>query len=267
MKNKIRPYERETLNYAYLGNFKGVAVTYYGARILLDTRNMQHFMLITHGAYEKGISWAIEENLKKEETMIDVGANIGFFTMLGCHIVGPKGKVIAMEPNPEIFHMLEESLFANAYRPRCDWHNIAAFNTEGKMDFTWETGRHGGGRVITPSIKRIGDNQRSVRTARIDDLVSPDRYPISLIKIDTEGSEPYVLEGAENTIRNNPNCTVIMEFSSTMIKDRDYSVDKALALIDAHFNNIERIDGIKKTTKISIDDLRKVRHTNIILRQ
>jgi len=265
--NPVRPYEREALNYAYLGDHRAVAVTYFGARILIDTRNVQHMRLITHGCFEKGVSWAIDQNIHEGQTMIDVGANIGFFTLLGCQKVGPRGKVIAFEPNPIIFEMMNTSVFANAFRKRSECHNVAAFNEEGEMEFTWGTHDHGGGRLITPDLKRMSDNQTSVRTAKLDDLVDPKDYPISLIKIDTEGAEPYVLDGAVNTLKSNPNCTVISEWVPSFIKDRSYSIDKAVEFIDAHFNSIEKIVGIDKVKKLSIDDLFKRERFDLILRQ
>ena len=263
----IRPFEREAFNYAYLGDHKAVVVTYFGARMLIDTRNIQHLRLITHGCFEKGVSWAIEDNIGEGQTMIDVGANLGFFTLLGCHKVGPKGKVIAFEPNPVIFDMMQKSVFANSYRPRSERHNVAAFNQDGTMEFTWGTHDHGGGRLITPDLRRMSDNKAEVKTARLDDLIDPDHFPISLIKIDTEGAEPYVLEGAENTLKQNPNCTVITEWVPGFIRDRSYPLDKAIEFIDAHFNSIEKIDGIGKATRLSIDDLRKKQRFDLILRR
>ncbi len=263
----IRPYERRSLDYAYLGDHRAVAVTYFGARILLDTRNMQHMRLITHGCFEKGVSWAIDQNIHEGQTMIDVGANLGFFTLLGCQKVGPRGKVIAFEPNPVIFEMMRTSVFSNSFLKRCDCHNVAAFNEEGEMEFTWGTHDHGGGRLITPDLRRMSDNKAKVATAKLDDLVDPADYPISLIKIDTEGAEPYVLEGAQNILNNNPDCTVICEWVPNFIRDRSYSIDKAVEFIDGHFNSIEKIVGIEKTQKLSIDDLFKKQRFDLILKK
>lgn len=262
---KIRPYQRKPVSYAYLGNHQAITTTYFGSTIFIDTRNVQHAQLITHGRFEKGVSWAIEQNLTKEQVMIDVGANIGFFTLLGCQTVGPKGKVYAFEPNPCIFQMLSQSILANAFRKRTSCHNLAAFNQQGEMELTWQTEEHGGGRLITPDIKRINDNQATVKTARLDDIIDP-KDNISLIKIDTEGAEPYVLEGLQQTLENN-DCTVITEWVPGFIKDRSYDINKAIELIDQHFNSIEKINGIDKVEKISIDRLLKNERFDLILRQ
>ena len=68
-------------SYSYLGNYRAVTMTYFGRRIILDTRNIQNYSIITHGFYEKGVAWAIEKYLRLDDTMIDMGANIGFFTL------------------------------------------------------------------------------------------------------------------------------------------------------------------------------------------
>lgn len=260
MKNKIQN------TYAYLGNNKAVTMTYFGRRIIIDTRNIQNYSIITHGIYEKGVAWAIETHLKQGGTMIDVGANIGFFTLLGNHLVGPKGKVYSIEPNPDIFILMESSIHINAFRPRSVRHNMAAFDKEGKLDLTWSSAKHGGGRLRTSENIKHDEKSAEVVTQELDKIIQMQDLPVSLIKIDTEGSELYVLKGATEIIKKSPNCVIITEWNPRFIKGRGSSVDEAVEFIAERFSIIEKIIKVGKVERLVPEQLKTINHCNLILR-
>jgi FkbM family methyltransferase len=263
----MNDFNRETVNYAYLGNFKAVCVTDYGCRILIDTRNKQHLKIISHGVYEKAVGWAISHYLKSGEVFVDVGANIGFFTLLGCKTVGPKGKVYALEPNPVIYDMMDTSVFANSFGKRCETKNIAAFNKDGELELTWDDAGHGGGRLVTHDKVTLDDNKVMVKLQKLDDILSNNERPISVIKIDTEGSEPYILEGALATIKNNPQCVIIAEWSPRFVKSRGYDFVKYVDFLFETFKSIEVLVKVGVTQKMDRESLIKTHHGNIILKQ
>jgi len=260
MKNKIQN------NYAYLGNNRAVTMTYFGRRIMLDTRNIQNYSIITHGIYEKGVAWAIEKYLSPGNTMIDVGANIGFFTLLGNHIVGPHGKVYSLEPNPDIFELMKASVHINAFRPRSVRLNMAAFDKEGTLELTWSAAKHGGGRLRTSDKIKLDEKSAQVELQRLDQLISVDDLPVDLIKIDTEGSELYVLQGAEGILNKSPNCVIISEWNPNFLRGRGSSVSEAIEFISSHFNSIERIVKVGKVEKLKPEQLKNISHCNLILR-
>ncbi len=263
----MNDFNREIVNYAYLGNFRALALTEDGCRILLDTRNPQHLKIISHGVYEKAVSWAIKEHLKPEQTFVDIGANIGFFTLLGCKIVGPKGKVFALEPNPVIFEMMDSSVFANSFGKRCERKNIAAFNDDGELELTWDSAKHGGGRLVTHDKVTLAENRKAVKLQKLDDILSENDRPISVIKIDTEGSEPFILEGAQQTLKDNPQCVVIAEWSPRFVKSRGYDFEKYVDFLFATFQSIEILQKVGVVRKVNRQELINIKHGNIILKQ
>lgn len=262
----IADYQREPVNYAYLGNNKALALTYFGSRILLDTRNIQHMRIISHGCYEPAVAWAIEENLSFGGRMIDIGTNLGYFTLLGCQLVGHEGHVIGFEANPDIYEMMSSSVFANAFRKRCKTYNNAVFNQAKEFEFTWDSAGHGGGRVINDDSKNRDENIINVSAVKLDDfLPGPDRT-FNVMKIDTEGSDPFVIEGAQNLIKENPGAVVITEWSPRFMEARGYSTKKAIDLIFSLFSEVKIIKKIGVSELVSKDDLANAHHGNLLLR-
>ncbi|WP_395377341.1 FkbM family methyltransferase [Marinicella sp. W31] len=253
-------------NYAYLGNNRALAFTYFGRRIILDTRNIQHYSIISHGVYEKGVAWAIEKYLKPGHTMVDIGANIGFFTLLGNHIVGPQGKVYSLEPNPDIFDLMQSSVHVNAFRPRSERLNVAAFNQEGILQLTWSPAKHGGGRLITHDKIKHDEKTAEVPTKTLDSLIKSEDLPVDVIKIDTEGSEFYALQGAQEVLDKSPHCVIITEWNPKFLKARGSSVDEAIDFIAKRFKIIERIIKVDTVERVNPEDLKNIPHTNLILR-
>ena len=260
MKNKIQN------NYAYLGNNRAVTMTYFGRRIMIDTRNIQNFSIITHGVYEKGVAWAIETYLKPGNTMIDVGANIGFFTLLGNHIVGPQGKVYSLEPNPDIFELMRSSVKINAFRPRSVRLNMAAFSEPGTLELTWSAAKHGGGRLRTTDKIKADEKSAKVKTEMLDNLVKAEDLPVDLIKIDTEGSELYALQGAIKILEQSPNCVIITEWNPNFLRGRGSSVQEAIKFISNRFSIIEKIVKVGEVLTLKPEELNKISHCNLILR-
>jgi FkbM family methyltransferase len=263
---KLKDYQRPRVNYAYLGDHKALVMTYYGCRLLIDTRNMQHMRIITHGTYEPAVAWAIEENLSAGGRMIDVGTNLGYFTLLGCKIVGGKGHVIGFEANPKIYQMMSSSVFANAFKGRCDTHNNAVFNEQKTFEFTWDSAGHGGGRVITDEGQHRDQNVAEVEAIRLDDFIPADQRTINLIKIDTEGSDPFVIEGAQQLLKSNPGCVVITEWNPKFMAARGYPVERAITMLKNTFSSIEHLKKIGESTAIGADDLAGLNHGNLLLR-
>ena len=253
-------------NYAYLGNNRAVTMTYFGRRILIDTRNIQNYSIVTHGFYEKGVAWAIEKYLKPGNTMIDVGANIGFFTLLGNHIVGPKGKVYSLEPNPDIFELMKSSVHINAFRPRSVRLNMAAFDETGTLELTWSAAKHGGGRLRTTDKIKPDEKSAEVKTEKLDNLIKTEDLPVDLIKIDTEGSELYALKGAREILDKSPGCVIITEWNPNFLRGRGSSVDEAIEFIDKRFKIIEKIVKVGEVLRLKPEQLNNISHCNLILR-
>lgn len=128
--------------------------------------------------------------LRPGDTFVDVGANVGVYSLYGARSVGPTGRVFAVEPHPRIWRQLRDNLRANEY----SWAEAflgAVSDTSGARQFTDMRSDDQNG--LKP------DGPLSVRTARLDDLIP--HKDVRLLKIDVEGHEAAVLAGAVEVLR------------------------------------------------------------------
>jgi FkbM family methyltransferase len=162
--------------------------------------------------YERDVTALFRSILRPGMSVIDIGANIGYFTMLAASLVGPQGRVLAIEPNPRNVRLLEASRRANRFD-----HVTVAQTAAGR-----ETGllvlntSYSNGTTSAPPDE-LGQflSAEAVPCLRLDSLFGANAT-VDLIKVDVEGAEFNALLGGEATIRR---CRpfIISEFSPAMM--------------------------------------------------
>ncbi|WP_419758755.1 FkbM family methyltransferase [Acidisoma sp.] len=162
--------------------------------------------------YEPDVTRLFRSRLQPGMSVVDIGANIGYFTMLAATLVGAQGHVLAVEPNPRNVRLLEASRRANGF------DNVTVAQSA--------AGRETGILILNTSFSNgttsappdeLGQllAAESVSCLRLDSLLDA-WTTVDLIKVDVEGAEYNALLGAEATIRR---CRpfIISEFSPGMI--------------------------------------------------
>lgn len=137
------------------------------------------------------------------DVFVDIGANIGYYTLLAASLVGHGGRVYAFEPEPITFQSLQRNVALDAAREVVTLVNLALSNQAGEFDFYRTYGTAHSLIGETEGDNRYRSTTR-VEVARLDDWVARghlDRSRIGLIKIDVEGEEPRTLEGMLETLR------------------------------------------------------------------
>jgi len=138
--------------------------------------------------------------------VVDVGANIGFYSLLLARYVGPAGRVLAFEPDPENFSMLKRNIEANGYS------NINPINKAvgavSTKDYLYLSDIHTGDHRTYPCDRR---RTIPVEVVALDDFL-PREQRVDLIKIDIQGFEGKALEGMKRILRSHPEVTILMEF-------------------------------------------------------
>jgi len=157
--------------------------------------------------------------LRRGHCLLDVGANFGYFSLMGADLVGPTGHVLAVEANPPLSDLLFRNLEVNGYKPNSSVHNVAVYSETGEIQLHVMRS-HWGSSSLTATDEGAAEWHDSVESVTVpavtlDDLTA-DR-PVDIMKIDIEGAEGHAFAGAEQMLRKNLNIKIIMEFSPPML--------------------------------------------------
>jgi len=206
----------------YLGDHRILMQTRHGPRLILDTRDIILTpILLLKEEWEPETSSALMGLLRPGQHFVDVGANVGYFACLAARIVlsAPGGKVTAFEADPEIYGLLYDNLALNWHFSGVELHNCAAYSRAAELTFHKRRKYQGNssiGAAPEADIKALGDEQvtMKVKAVALDDVI---RERIDLIKIDVEGAEPFVLEGMQRLLREQPEMRILIEWSPGQI--------------------------------------------------
>jgi FkbM family methyltransferase len=194
--------------------------------------------------------------------VIDVGANIGLYSLLLARLVEPTGSVLAFEPEPNLFAILRENCVSN--------------NATNLVLFQCALGRMNGLASFHRSAFNSGDNRLGrasaahdaveVRVERFDDF-QPDSKP-DFVKIDVQGHELAALSGMERALSPNPGVRVLFEFSPAALRKAGTAPDLLLEFFrERGFELYEtagaRLKKLRNPQRL-ISDLRGSRYTNLL---
>lgn len=168
-----------------------VGRTYFGAYLLCDLRDFVQRTIFYFGVWEPDISHTIERSLGPGDVFVDIGANIGYDTLLAASRVGSDGSVVAIEASPRTFALLRDNIALNR------WTNIRAVNVAvsdrpGRLElFEPYEGNIG---AITTLASRGGRSLGVVEALPLGSILTPGEVArVRLIKLDVEGAEPAIL--------------------------------------------------------------------------
>lgn len=166
--------------------------------------------IIRDGFWEPHVEHVLRRVLAPGSVFVDIGANVGWHSMLAASIVGATGRVVAIEPNPDNARLIAHSIAHNELT-NVSLVPLALGDSIGYAAFRSAIGSNGGF-VDGDEADPIAPGVTIVPTIRLDDL-GIER--IDVIKIDVEGAEPIVFRGAGVAIeRDHP--AIIFEFSCEM---------------------------------------------------
>ncbi len=166
---------------------------------------------VLHGPYEPEVAARFRQVLRPGMGVLDIGANIGYFTMLSAALVGPEGSVLAVEPNPANARLLEASRALNGFA-QVTVAQVAAGQRIGLLALN---ATHSNGTTSAPAAALDALlRATTVACVPVDALVG--ERSIHLIKVDVEGAEYNALLGAKRLIaRDRP--AIISEFSPNLM--------------------------------------------------
>jgi FkbM family methyltransferase len=183
-----------------------------GRLFLGNTRDLLALYIYVFGVWEPNLTKFIASRLGSGDVFIDVGANLGWFSLLAAQLVGPGGRVVAIEASPLLTRDLERNIEANHFQ-NVRVVNAAAGSERGTVDIVHGPAEHTG-------LTRIQQGS-AVRCDTLQELIgSDDLSEIRIMKIDVEGAEYDVIRGVAPALNALPaSAEVVVEVGPERAKD------------------------------------------------
>ncbi|MFE1601968.1 FkbM family methyltransferase [Methylobacterium sp. ID0610] len=242
-----------------------------GDDLFVDLRQFHLGFAIAVGHFEPAEVAFVRSYIKPGFNILDIGANVGFFTNMFARLTGLSGSVHAFEPVGESYRKLVASIRANGWEQNVQTYQLALADRSGTMDIAYaeRSLNMGGAHLASEGEPKTGERRERVQIARLDEVVPLGRY--DFIKIDVEGAEWLVLQGA-GSILQTYRPTIMIEFNPNQLKlvsniDHEF-LAKHLLSYGYRFHEIEE-SGILREMRQPVDDintaLQRAEIVNVVL--
>jgi len=237
-----------------------------GYKFFIDRRDfMISSYLLEEKIYEPMETELVKSQAKRGDVVIDLGANIGYYTLIFAGLVGKSGKVIAFEPDTDNFALLKKNIEENKFE-NVVLINKAVSDKNGKTKLYLSENNKGDHRIYDS-----GESRKSimVETVCLDEFLKDYKDKINFIKMDIQGAEGNALKGMTSLIKNNKKIKILTEFWPMGLNNFDFNSKKFLEILEDcgfNFNEIHKT-GLIEITK---DELlikypaNKTKHTNLL---
>jgi FkbM family methyltransferase len=240
----------------YVGERKHATVD--GHRLVLGDRRIPSLAFLNHcvnGTYEPETSAFMRSLIKEGMIVFDVGAHVGYYTLLAAERVGSTGHIYAFEPEPENFKLLVKNVESNGFR------NVTCVNmavSDGSGVTTFYVNREGSDlhSLVNHSSDR-GGAEIQIRTVSLDEFASSvPLKTVDAVKMDIEGTEALALAGMSRLLSQSPSLSIVFEFAPALIRNcgRD-PIDVLEDLLDRGIR-VSAIDGVLRAQIVTQLDVK-----------
>ena len=221
------------------------------------TQNNDGLALSIFKIYEPNQTKIVKKYVHEGDVVIDVGAHVGYYTLLMAQLVGKNGKVYSFEPDPVNFELLKKSVEINGFENVVLIQKAVSDTTEKIKLFLGDN---------DSAINRIydaklGDAKKSidVESITIDEYFKENDKLFNFIKIDSEGSEAKIITGMEKFLTKNRKLIMMTEFFPFLIKKSGDEPKQYLkSLENSGFELYNILDDNKETNKINSESFLKI---------
>jgi FkbM family methyltransferase len=223
-------------------------VNVLGHRMRLDANDRAELSI--HGIYEPLTTDLVQAEIAPGSVVLDIGANIGYFTLIFAKRVGPTGHVFAFEPEPGNFALLQDNVAANGYS-NVTLSRLAVSDRAGRVRLYVDAGNPGDCRIYDSHDRRAS---LEIETVRLDDYWDPPFGRIDFIKMDIQGAEPAALRGMLGLLEKHRQVKLVVEFWPYGLRLSGADVEEFLqTLCGAGFNlwNLDERRGALVPTTVS----------------
>lgn len=208
--------------------------------------------LIQSHKWEEYETKVFKKYLKKGDVVLDIGAHIGYYTLLAASIVGDTGKVYAFEPNTKNFSLLKKSVEENNFK-NVILINKAVAEVSGEVTLFIDKKNTGDHRVYDTKDDR---ETTKISSISLDDFFKKESKKINVIKMDIQGSEAGAFKGGRELIKKNSEIKIFTEFWPLGLRLSGSTAYEYVSMLTKSGLKLYDIDEEKKkTTEISTEDL------------
>lgn len=216
-----------SLTHFIVSRFKGRIAWVDGQKMHLDEQDSLRLSLF--GEFEPNETRLARESIKPGDRVLDIGAHIGYYTLLFARLVGKEGHVFAFEPDPTNFRLLEKNIAENGHTNVTLAQKAIAEKSDRRLLYR-SSSNSGDHRLVPPPGKR---EAVEVECTALDDLLKGDSRRIDFIKMDIQGAEGWALQGMRNLIEENPSLKLLTEWSPSSLKLAGYQPTKYLETLES----------------------------------
>jgi FkbM family methyltransferase len=235
-----------------------------------DDEVITPFML-DHGFWEANETFWFTKTLRKGDTVVDIGANVGYYTLLGAKLVGDKGRIFAFEPDPVSFALMERNIRLNGLT-NVVLEQKAVSNEPGSLRLFFNKRNKGDARIYQPK----GQKREfvDVEAVALDDYFANYAGRIDYVKIDTQGAEGVILEGMVGLLGKYDGVRMAIEFWPYGLASLGSEPEELVELLTSagfHFFNLGGVGPPKPMKRLAGDKLLESwpvegkRHTNLFV--
>lgn len=247
--------------YFYLGPDVAMCRLQDGEFIFLDPQDETiSAHLIARGYWERWIYETVLKLIKPGQTVIEVGANVGYYTLGMAKVLGESGRLISFEANPRLAGLTYRSIFFAGFHDRVEVISSAAGDRQGQIEFLLSRRNSGGGHI---SLGHQPTDEGELVTVPIQTLDGLNVPHVDFIRMDAEGSEPQILRGA-TTLLSNPSITICMEWDVLQMGSRTSVPEFVRWLSDQGFM-FWKIEVDSTISRISTEVLENLPHSEVIM--
>ena len=224
-------------------------IEYEGSKLYLDKKD-DHFFSTNPEQIIPEMQ-VLKKLIKQNDILIDVGANIGFYTLNFEKLIGENGKIFAFEPEPDNFKLLEKNIIENKLNNHVKVFHKAVSNKKGISNLL--IGPTSGTNSLVESFN-TNDKIVEVDTIVLDEFFSDFEHEINFVKIDTEGHDAKVLQGMQKIIQKNQNIKIMTEFVPEFLERSDSNSENYIELLTKNNMQLHFVDK-GKLVETDLNDL------------
>jgi FkbM family methyltransferase len=198
-----------------------------GHRMLLPRQGELTAWYLTNN-FEQGVTEFFEQSLHEGMTVVDGGANVGYYTLLAARRVGRSGQVYAFEPQSDNYALLVRNIELNGYTNVIPVRKALGDRSETGTLHLRDSGTHS----LYPAGSTSGRSE-SVDVVTLDEFLESEGSPdIDLVKLDLQGSEPAAIDGMRRLLERSQTLRLVLQLDDQLLKRA--GVDAALFLEHLH---------------------------------